>query len=29
MDLSLRRERDDVGIIIERREGDLEMVVIK
>ncbi|MCH8882491.1 MAG: amylo-alpha-1,6-glucosidase, partial [SAR324 cluster bacterium] len=29
VDLSLRREQEDVGIIIERREGDLEMVVIK
>ena len=29
VDLSLRREQEDVGVIIERREGDLEMVVIK
>ncbi|MCH9046985.1 MAG: amylo-alpha-1,6-glucosidase [SAR324 cluster bacterium] len=29
VDLLLRREQDDVGIIIERREGDVEMVVIK
>ena len=29
VDLLLRREQDDVGIIIERREGDVELVVIK
>lgn len=29
VDLSLRREQEDVGIIIEHREGDLEMMVLK